>query len=202
MPKLTGLHEYFSKLEDVAIADIRMWLGKTEDLTILENRIGNRILYPQIIPQTAKDLQFDFAVVRKVIEVNQTKFYNKNLKRIEIPEEFLYHFPDIKKLVAAFVDALSPPGITTFWMKSIAFKPRNLGTLIRPENLKTGETLTIGVGGKQYPIKAGSLVIIPITTPHADMTYTSANATLLGKKILSIEVVTGQLGLIIDTRMR
>ncbi|MFA5933400.1 MAG: hypothetical protein WCV81_04025 [Microgenomates group bacterium] len=201
MPKLSVLQDYFSKLEDIVVPDIQQWLGQNEVPIILENRIGNRMLYPQVIPQTPSDMDFDFAIIRKVIEANQTKFYNKNLKRIDIPEEFLQHFLDIKKLVIAFIDALILPGITTFWIKSVSFAPRNLGTLIRPENLKKGDTITIGIGDKQYPISVGSLVVIPISKSRADMTFTSATATLIGKKILSIEIVTGQFGLIVDTRI-
>lgn len=201
MPKVNPLHEYFSTLEDVAVSDIQAWLGHQEDLTILENRIGNRMLYPQVIPQTINDLAFDFAIVRKVIELNQTKFYNKNLKRIDIPVEFTTHFPDMKKLVVAFIDGILPPGITTFWMKSVSFGPKNLGTLIRPENLKVGDVVNIGIEGRQYQIKSDSFVVIPIPRSRADMTFTSPSASLIGKKILSIEVATGQLGLIVDTRI-
>lgn len=201
MLKVTSLSDYFSKLEEIAVSDIQQWLSKPEDPTILENKIGNRMLYPQVVPQTAKDLAFDFAIIRKVIELNQTKFYNKNLKRIDIPEEFLQYFPDIQKLVAVFIDAVLPIGITSFWMKSYTLGRKNLGTLIRPENIQTGNLITISVAGRQYQIKAGSLVIIPIPQSKADMTFTSTSATLMGKKILSIQIVTGQLGLIIDTRI-
>lgn len=201
MLKVIGLLEYLSKLEEVSVSDIQQWLITPEDPTILENRIGNRMLYPQIVPQSKEDLDFDFAIIRKIIELNQVKFYNKNLKRIEIPEEFLNHFPDINKLVSTFIDAILPQGITTFWIKSTVFGRKNLGTLIRPDNLKSDSIITIGIAGHQYQIKAGSIVIIPIPQAKTDMTFTSSSATLMGKKIISIEIVTGQFGLIIDARM-
>lgn len=201
MLKIVGLLEYLSKLEEVSVPDIQQWLPVPEDPTILENKIGNRMLYPQIIPQTIQDLAFDFAIIRKVIELNQPKFYNKNLRRIDIPEVFLLHFPDLKRLVAAFIDAILPIGITTFWIKSATLGRKNLGTLIRPEGLKPDSVITIGLEGKQYQIKTGSIVTIPIPQSKADMTFTSTTATLIGKKIISIEIVTGQLGLIVDARM-
>jgi len=201
MLKVTTLLDYFSKLEEISVSEIQQWLPQPEDPIILEDRIGNRMLYPQVIPQTAKDLAFDIAVIRKVIEANQSKFYNKNLKRIDIPEEFLHHFTDIQKLVSAFIDAILPPGITSFWMRSSACGQKNLGTLIRPENLKPGGIVTIGIAERQYQIKAGNIIIIPIPQSRTDITFTSAGATLLGKKIFSIQVVTGQLGLIVDARI-
>ncbi|MDD2823378.1 MAG: hypothetical protein PHQ59_04855 [Candidatus Daviesbacteria bacterium] len=201
MPNDTVILDYFSKLEEVSVSDIQQWLPQPEDAIILENKIGNRMLYPQVIPQAAKDLAFNFAIIRKVIEKNQDKFYNKNLKKIEIPEGFLQYFPDIQKLVTIFIDAILPPGITAFWLKSLNLGPKNLGTLIRPDNLGAGSIVTIGVGGKQYQIKAGAMATIPITQSRADITFTSASATLMDKKVLSIEVVTGQLGLMVDARI-
>lgn len=201
MSKIDGLSDYFSKLEEVSVSDIQQWLPHPEDPTILENKIGNRMLYSQVVPQTPQDLAFDFAIIRKAIELNQTKFYNKNLKKIDIPEEFFQHFPDIQKLVVAFIDTILPIGITTLGMQSYTLGHKNLGTLIRPENLEKGSTITITVAGHQYQIKVGSLVTIPVPQSKADMTFTSGSASLMGKKIVSIEIVTGQLGLIVDTRI-
>lgn len=201
MPTIKGLFDYFIKFEEIDITDLQKWLPSKEDYTILENRFGNRILYPQVVPQTIGDLLFDFAIIRKIIEQNQTKFYNKNLKRIDIPEVFLEHFPDLQSLVGVIIDVIQPLGITTFWIKSNEFGSNSLGTYIKPENLEKGGLITIGIKGQLYQIKVGSLMIIPITESRVDIIFSSSSAKLMGKKNFSVEVVTGRLGLIIDARI-
>lgn len=201
MPAVKGLFDYFLKFEGVEVEDLQKWLKVKEDRTILENRLGNRILYPQTIPQNQKDLLFDFAIIRKIIEQNQTKFYNKNLKRISIPEVFCEHFPNLQNLTGAFIDATMPCGITTFFIESNKFGRKQIGTYIRPEDLQATSLIIIGVKNQQYQIQAGSLVVIPIPESRVDITFTSSTAKLMNKKILSVQVVGGQLGLIVDARI-
>lgn len=201
MPTVKGLFDYFLKFEGVEVEDLQKWLKVKEDRTILENRLGNRILYPQTIPSNQKDLLLDFAIIRKIIEQNQTKFYNKNLKRIDIPEVFCEHFPNLQNLAGAFISAIAPCGITTFFIESNQFGRKQIGTYIRPENLQAGCLIIIGVKNQQYQIQAGILIVIPVPESRIDITFTSSVAKLMGKKILSVQVVGGQLGLIVDARI-
>ncbi len=201
MPAVKGLFDYSLRFEGIEVEDLQKWLRTPEDRTILENRLGNRILYSQTIPQNQKDLLFDFAIIRKIIEQNQARLYNKNLKRIDIPEAFCEHFPDLQKLAGVFIDAISPGGITTFSIKLNQFGRKQIGTYIRPENLQAGGLLIISVKNQQYQIKTGNLVVIPVPQSRVDITFTSTTAKLTGKKILSIQVVGGPLGLIVDARI-
>lgn len=201
MPILQGLSYYFSKLEEIETADLQNWLPLKEDRTILENKIGNRMLYPRIIPETKEDLLFNCLMLKKVIALNKDIVYSKNLKRIDIPEFLLEFVPEIQNLIGIFIEAIRPEGITTLSLNSDHFERKNLGTLIRPENLQTGSFITIGIKDKHYQIKTGSLVVIPLLGLKTDVTFTSTEAKLLGKKIFSTQVNSGQLGLIIDTRI-
>lgn len=201
MPIVKGLSDYFAKFEEISTADLQKWLSLQDDQIIFENRLANRLLYPQVISQTAADLLFDFTIVREMIKQNVAKLYHKNLKRIDIPEQFLAYFPDLKKLAGAFIDVIESLGITTFWLKSDQYGMKSLGTVIRPENLQMGGFITIGLKGQQYQIKTGSLVIIPVPESRVDITFTSNSAKLMGKKIFVTQIVTGNLGLIIDARI-
>ncbi len=201
MPAVQGLFDYYLKLEGIEVEDIQKWLKVKEDHTISENRLGNRILYSQTIPQNQKDLLFDFAILRRIIEQNQSRFYNKNLKRIDIPEVFFEHFTDLQKLVGVFIDVILPSGITTFLLKLNRLGRKQIGTYIRPEKLQMGGLIIIGIKNQQYQIQVGSLIVIPVTESKVDVTFTSSTVELMSKKILSIQVVGGQLGLIIDTRI-
>lgn len=201
MPAVKGLFNYLQKFEEIGVNDLQKWLKVKEAGTILENRLGNRILYSQTIPQNPQDLSFDSAVIREIIELNQTKFYNKNLKRIDIPEIFSDRFPNLQNLTGAFIDAISPNGITAFFLISDRLGRKNLGTYIRPENLQEKGIIIIGIKDQQYQIRAGCLAVIPALESKVDITFSSSTAKLTNKKILTAEVVGGQLGIIIDARI-
>lgn len=201
MPITKGISDYFSKLEEIEVSELQEEFSLKEDGTILENRLGNKILYPQVVPQSVKDALFNSIIIRKVIKLNLTKFYNKNLKKIDIPEEFLDLVPDLQNLTAAFIDTIKPSGITTICIKSGQFGRRDIGTLLRPDNLQKGGFVTIGIKGQQYQIETDSLVVISIPESRADITFSSTSSKLLGKKIISTQIVSGKLGLIIDARV-
>lgn len=201
MPVFLGLSGYFSKLEEDDSDNLQSWLCLKKDRTILENEIGNKILYPQVVPQTKEDVLFNNVFLRKIIELNIGELYNKNLKRIDIPEVFLELVPDLQSLAGAFIDVIKPEGITVFTFKSNCFGRKNLGSIIRPENLQPGCFITIGIGEKQYQIKIGSLIVIPVPESKTDITFTSITAKLMNKKILSAQIAGGKLGLIIDARI-
>lgn len=201
MPAIKGIFDYFSKLEEIDVSELQKEYSLKEGLTILENRLGNRILYPRVIPQSEKDILFNGVIIRKIIKLDLAKFYNKNLKKIDIPEEFLNLVPDLQNLVAAFIDTIKPNGITAICIKSGQFGRHDIGTLLHPDDLRKGSFITIGIKGKQYQIEAGSMVIIPIPESRVDITFSSTNAKLMGKKIISTQIVSGKLGLIIDARV-
>lgn len=201
MPATKGIFNYFSKLEEIEVNELQEEFSLREDPTILENRLGNKILYPGVVPQNEKDVLFNGVIIRKLIKLDPVKFYNKNLKKIDIPEKFLNLVPDLKNLAAAFIDTVKLPGITTLCIKSDQFGRRDIGTLLRPDNLEKGSFITIGIKGQQYQVEAGSLVVIPISESRADITFSSTNAKLMGKKIISTQIVSGKLGLIIDARI-
>jgi hypothetical protein len=201
MPATKGLLNYLSKLEEIDISDLRQGSSLKEDETILENRLGNIIIYPQVLPQTEKDLLFNYILIRKIICLNLGVLYNNNLKRIDIPEEFLEFVPNLQNLVGAFIDVIKTSGVTTLCLKSNKIGRLDLGTLIRPEELQTGSFITIGVKDQQYQIETGSMVIIPIPESRADITFTSTTAKLMGKKVMVMQIVAGKLGLIVDARI-
>lgn len=201
MPAAKGIFNYFSKLEEIQVSELQEEFSLREDPTILENRLGNKILYPGIIPQNEKDILFNAVIIKKVIELDLAKYYNKNLKKIDIPEEFLNLIPDLQNLVAVFIDAIKPNGITAICIKSDQFGRREIGTILRPDNLQKGSFVTIGIKGQQYQIEVGSLVVIPTFEHRADITFSSTSAKLMGKKIISTQIVSGKLGLIIDARI-
>lgn len=200
MLKTRGLFSYFPKLTNIEVAKVAFWLNCGNNPQILENKLGNRILYWQTIPITYDDLIFDLCLFREALKLQPQSFYNQNLKKIYIPEEFLEMFPNIQELAMAFVDSIGHLGISSIVTRFENVGVKNLGTLIKPEIFSESGSINIFVKGKSYQIKIGSLVIIPADSQKVDIKFESEVAKLLTKNSLIAEVVGGVLGVIVDTR--
>lgn len=200
MPKLTGLFDYFPKLSDVKAEGVAVWLGSKVDAKLLENRLGNRILYSSTIPYSADDIIFDLAILREAIKACPQDFFNRNLRQIYIPEEFLQHFPDLRALVIALIDALRPRGITSVMLKSKTLGLKSLGSVIVPEISSPTGIITIQTGGQRQEVKVGSLVVIAAEGSKVDISLQSRAAKLFGKDDITLEVAGGALGLLVDAR--
>lgn len=176
------------------------WFGRRTDTKILDNKLGNRILYPSAIPYSVEDLVFDLAILREVVRRNPQNYFNRNLKVIYIPEGFLQHFPDLHKLVWAFADALALSEITSILLKSETLGLKNLGTVIKPKIELSAGVISIWIHDKKYDVKVGSLTVIPVESSKADIKFQSRVAKLLGSSSATLEVTGGELGLLVDTR--
>ena len=198
MPKFTGFFNYFTELEKLEIQDIALYAQFKNDPKILENRVGNLILYPHIIPVSTEDLTFNLGLLKAALKVSGQKLYSKNFKRIYIPQNLLEFFPDLSKLIVPFVDILNPSGITTILCKS-AMGGKNLGTVIKPETLANG-TVDIFIQRKRYQIKTGSFMVIPADGERVDIKFESNTSKLEKQNILITEVAGGRLGLVVDVR--
>lgn len=192
MPKLT--------FDQVTVEGVAAWLGRRTDTKILDNKLGNRVLYPSAVPYSAEDLAFDLAVLREVVRLNPQNYFNQNLKVIYIPAGFLQHFPDLHKLVWAFADTLALPEITSILLKSETLGLKNLGTIIKPKiELSTG-VISVWIHDKEYEVKVGSLTVIPVESSKVDIKFQSQAVKLLGSNDVTLEVTGGELGLLVDAR--
>lgn len=147
-------------------------------------------------------MSFRLAVLREGFKTSSQNFYNKNLRTIYIPEGLLETLPDLQKFAWAVVDAIQPDGITSLILKSPTLGTKNLGTVIRPQILKNDGEVSILVEGKEYKVKIGNLVFIPVSGNKTDFRFKSAAASLLGNEEINAEVTGGQMGLIVDARLR
>lgn len=200
MPLQKSFFEYFPELEDVSLEGILRWLNLKESPKFVENELGNRILYPQALPVTEKDMLLDWAILRELLKSQACQYYNKIANKIYIPHEFLERFPDVSKLIWAFTDALQPQGIVSLGLKGENVGVKNLGTLICPKILKKDGLVNVWVDKEKYEVQIGSLMVIPTNDNHTDIKFESASARLLGRGSLSAEVVGGPFGVAIDAR--
>lgn len=195
-----ALNDIYLNLERIPVERILKRFIGSSNLVFLENNLGNRILYPHNIPQTKSELEFDLILLKESIRLNPGMYYNKNLHKITIPEEFLERFPDIIQLLCALIDSLQSEGITTV-LKEVGDLPaKRLGSIIKINFPQETGSANITVNGKKYPIKSGTLSVVKASTLKFDLKFESTSGTIDGKLSLRIEVDGGEIGLIIDAR--
>lgn len=201
MPNVKSVFDAFPNIEDISINNVAVSMGKTIGIQLLENQIGNKILYPQTVPVTAKELTLELAILKEAIRLAPDSYYNPNLKKIFIPEQFLVSFPSPVLLAGVFIDVFLPRDITYICIKSDKGLIGCLGSVIRPELVTKGGVINFNVLGKSYKLKIGGSYHLPINQSRADIKFESPNAKLLGEHDLSTEVFGGEVGIIVDTRV-
>lgn len=213
MPKLTGLFGSFENLDLISAEDIAYWLKSVPQLNVLENYLANKILYPQVIPQTERDMQMDLAILREALRRSkqsntlhyENRFLNTTLRKLLIPVEFLNFVPDLASLTWAFTDALllgrkKETLYGDLWTVVLTGGVDEVvGSVILPQ-FGSGGLMTLQLMGKNYQISQGSLIIIPCPKERCEVAYRLQNGKVLGKSESAIEVYGGKLGLMIDGR--
>lgn len=199
MPKLTGVFDNFENLDKIPVENIVSWFKTPPESTKLENYLANRIIYSQVVPVILIEQEMDFAILREGLKVNPI-FFKQNQKRIFIPAGFLQITPDIKKLVNIFIDAYEPSGLVTFVLTS-QNKDEILGSLVKII-CKEEEMLHFELEGKNFKVKSGSLIILPCPQDHCHVSFKSPTSTIFGKTELIFEIPGGNLGLIVDGRIK
>lgn len=200
MPRLRGLLDYFSGLENIPIERISAHLSRRLDPRILENQLANLILYPQVIPVQSEDVELDLAILREALKINRGLYFNPNLKRIIIPQDLSDRFPNLQNLAWVFVDAFLPPAVTTIALKKENIGLKKIGSSIRPEVVKGDGWIFLEVDNKKYQVKPGSLVSIPAPGNQVTVKFESKVATLGGRSKTVATASGGNLGLLIDAR--
>lgn len=200
MPKPASLFSSFPDLENISVQKVEVWTKHRYDVKLLENKLGNRLLYPQTVPVSEEDLSFDLALLREALRLHPYKYYNQNLRRIYIPQELLDFVGDVGKVAQAFLDAFRPQGATSVLLSPARFGTKSLGTIIRPEISENRGEISIWVQGRIKKLAVGELVSLPVQTPRVDFRFYSQMAKLMGKNDISLEVAGGELGLLIDAR--
>ncbi|EKD91215.1 MAG: hypothetical protein ACD_30C00039G0022 [uncultured bacterium] len=191
MPRLSGVFDIFADLERIPISDIASWLKQRGDLHTLQNSIGNRLLYPQVVPLTKEDLNIDLAILREAVFRQPEKIYSPKEQKIVIPENFLTRFPPLINLVIALLQALNPQGITTLNIKNIGVT-KLIGSSVAPPFNGVVDNLSLEVNGTNIgQLKPGGVMLFPYKDKHLRIK--------IGQSLEGI-APGGDLGLIIDLR--
>lgn len=200
MLKLSDFPNFVPNIEGVSINNVTRWLNKPYDDIVIQNKVSNRILYPQAVPQNNEEMEIDLAILRERLKLRSSVYLNKTNNQILIPFDMTARFPDLTKLVWAFVDALQPEDVKTVLLVKEAESAQILGTLLRPNIPKPNNSIYLWVNGKKLSIKPQSFAVIPVKDNQTEIKFESEEATILGKHVFASEIKSGILGIIIDTR--
>lgn len=193
MPHLSGVFDEFPELDKVPVEEILKWLVDKPEIHFLTNYIGNRILYPQAIPLTHKELEIDLAILRAAIKLKPSLVYEPQTNKIIIPNSFAQRFPPLSKIARAVVDGLNPKGLHNIFVKETS-QYRLIGSVISPLNpqkLSSDEKTVIFTGNairKALPLNAVSVIETPAT---------EVKILLGGEEFVA---AGGEAGVIIDLR--
>ncbi len=160
MPKLTGIFSGFKDLEKLNAEDLNRWLKLKENPFYLENYIGNRILYPQAIPISLRDLEIDLAILREYLRRHPEIIYNPKIKKMLIPEELEMRFPPLQKLIGAILDVVAPEGPTPVIIQGVNGVIDLVGTIISHTPTKIGFT-DVNINGQILKLESDTVTILP-----------------------------------------
>lgn len=219
MPKLPGLFDSFDNLDQVDVNNILPWLKNPPAAVQVENYLANKILYPQALPITDSDMKMDLAILREVLRINgpiskesegamlgDNPFLNITLRKIIIPQRFLFYVPNLVSLTWAFVDGLlsnlkKEDRFSDLWTVVLTDGiDEVVGSVLLPQFGSGSDTMDFTLLNKKYKIKAGSLTVIPCSKDRCEISYKFTNGKIFGKKEAALEVYGGKLGLMIDGR--
>lgn len=217
MPAPLGLLDSFDNLDQINISDIASWIKPVPNEIQLENYLANRILYPQSIPLTEFEMKIDLAILREALKLNGPKskpnsmlgdnpFLNITLRKILIPQRFLYFVPDLVALTWSFVDGLllGRDKKDFFWdlwtVVLVDDSDEIVGSVLLPQFDNNSGVMELNLLNKKYKINQGSLIILPCPKDRCEISYKFNQGKILGKVENAVEIYGGKLGLMIDGR--
>ncbi len=160
MSKLSGAFNQFRNLDKISPNALNRWLKIKKDPQNLLNFLGNRIIYPQTAPVTPDDMEIDLAILREALRLDSQKFYNKEKKEIEVPEEFLKRFVPEFKLLAAIIDGVEPSGLVEIVLNKDKDK-KVIASFFNPEIKDAKGLIKAVVEGRSFKLLPNTLTLIP-----------------------------------------
>lgn len=220
MPKLAGLFDSFDNLDQISSEAIASWLKPIPQANFLENYLANKILYPQALPLTERDMQIDLGILCEALKMSKAfantqkvnallgdnPFLNITLRKILIPVRFLNFVPNLMSLTRVFIDALllnreRKDFFQDLWTIVLTDDiDEVVGSVLLPQFESSGGVMNLKLLSKNYEIRQGNLMLIPCPKDRCEIAYKLQKGKLLGRQENAFEVYGGKLGLVIDGR--
>lgn len=172
MSRLGGIFDEFANLGEISAEEIKHFLKFPIELHVLENFVGNRIIYPQSIPMNEYEMEIDLAILKAVVRRDPKFFYNEAKSCLSFKKELVVRFPSIQKLLVDLSEVLPFKEVTKIFEKDWA-QSRQVGTLICPANLPDQEGVEAEIDGKRFQLSANSFTQIPFNLPETNLKINS-----------------------------
>lgn len=192
MSKLTGFFEVFKGIEELTSEEINQYLKIRVEQHILENYIGNRILYSQVIPIKLNELEIDLAILKAYIAKNKQYFYDDKQKRIFLPYSFKNRFGTLTGIIVSYLDILPLDGANTVILQQDS-KQAIIGSIIITHQTPLQDPFVpLTINNKPYKLKNG--VVTMLSFPPGELNIVIAQTTY--------KAYGGEVGVIFDLRHR
>lgn len=194
MPHLSGVFDEFPDLEKASLEEIASRLNPKPEVHSLVNFFGNRVLYPQTVPLTPKEMFIDLAILASAVKLRPGLFYEPQSNKLIIPKRFLDRFPNLDSLIKTIIGGINPKGTHFISIKDQS-SLKIVGSVISPINpqkLSNDNKFVIFRGlaiEKKFPL--GVISVMPTPTKNATVN--------LGGE--DFEIAGGEAGVFIDLRM-
>lgn len=190
MPKLTGVFELFRFLDQIPASDINRWLKSKMEVHQLENFVGNRILYPQTLPLTSQEMEIDLAIFREALKRQPEVLFDKDDKRIIIPESMKARFSSIEVLLRVALQAVNPKGVRLVYLKG----PNSLqllGSVFTPDSLPNTMIVSLTINSQPLTLRTGQIILLPFKEQQLSIKFGSSD---------QFTAAGGGMGLMVDLR--
>lgn len=193
MPHLSGVFDEFPDLDKASFEEIASGLSFKVDKHFLVNYLGNRILYPQLIPITPQELEIDLAILRVGVRLKPGLFFEPQTNRILISKIYEDRFANLLLLVKAIVEGVNPKGVHMVFIKENS-NMTLAGSVVSPINAQKlsedGKTVKFtGLGiERMLPLETITIMQTPVKSAKIKL------------KDEEYDVAGGRLGILIDLR--
>lgn len=192
MTVLTGLFAQLPGIENLSADEIIRWLNKSYDPKVIENYLGNRVIYPQSIALTNEEKLIDRAIIQEYISKNPSFFYNPLSHRILVPLELLHRIQPTTDLMIMLCSLLQIQGVAPIFIGEET-SIKNEGAVMAVEPLTAEKNISILINGKETVVENNKIYHFSVEDQHIKVKVDGAN---------EIMIQGGKLGLTIDLRKK
>jgi hypothetical protein len=197
-------------MDEIETGSVSRWLWLSPDLLVLENWLGNRRIYPSMVPQTLTQLFWEQALTIKQIrrkrrELDAGLLENKtyDLDWTSEIENLKPKTRNQKEIVSILLDGWEPS--ESVMISDLVSIVAPVGYL--PPNVKVAAQVSVDTGlaaPQKLIIPADDIVLLPVSAgTRANLSIRLNRDLRLSKKTnLDLTVVAGKYGIVLDLRGR
>ena len=186
--QLPSVLSQFTNLEQIDPKLVAAQSKLAFNLSQIENYVANKQLFPHTIPISISEMNVELAILSQVVKLNSNFFYNNNLKKIIIPEEFDDYYKGRDALIKAVCLGLDLSGVSQIVIRqntntnlsgSVVVRKtpnKKVAVMISPntytQNVPATSLYTLNsspcsatIDGEVFSLQGGSLGLTLITEP-------------------------------------